>query len=122
MEGLPVQGGCISRIHGKRNSKNCRILQLMVGLQMECDASRSVTNAGVSLTRAAKVLQHSSTHLSRRQGCHKVARVAERCRILLTDLMLTEYVGQLRFSWTPLHFFPSIISTCLFIYSITSTV
>lgn len=63
--------------------QNRRILQLIVGLQMERGASRSVTNAGVSLTRAAKVLHHSSTHLSQRQGCHKVARVAERRRILL---------------------------------------
>lgn len=37
----------------------------------------------MSLTRAAKVLHHSCTHLSQRQGCHKVARVAERRRILL---------------------------------------
>lgn len=48
--------------------QNRRILQLIVGLQLERGASRSVTNAGVSLTRAAKVLHHSSTHLSQRQG------------------------------------------------------
>lgn len=87
--------------------QNHRILQLIVGLQMERGASISVTNAGVSLTRAAKVLHHSSTHLSQRQGCHKVATVADRCRILpLGDIMLAEYVGQLRFSWTLLLFFP----------------
>lgn len=62
---------------------NCRILPLIVGLQMERGASRRVTNAGVSLTRAAKVLHHSSTHLSQRQGCHKVTGAAERRRILL---------------------------------------
>lgn len=98
--------------------QNRRILQPIAGVQTELGASRRVTNAGVSLTRAAKVLHHSSTHLSQRQGCHKVARAAESCRsLLLGDL--TVYAdwmcicGTVEIQSAPSTLFPSLSSTLL---------